>query len=163
MGRRGLKQNNIKSHSEARLLLTFHLPLRSTWLVHRGNTPPASSPLSPLPSSSSLPSSPSVHLQFLQQRIKRQNMALLSVLVRPFSLPFFSFLLLIWFISRLGNNVRGVHRALILTLLTSFFLFFSVILVLRTCLCFRPVDMPSDDFFSPFQCATWWSCRNYRQ
>jgi hypothetical protein len=35
--------------------------------------------------------------------------------------PSLLFQSLIWFLFRLGNNVRGVHRALTLTLLTSFF------------------------------------------
>ena len=61
-------------------------------------------------------------------------MELLSVLVRLFSLSLFLFLALICFISRLGNNVRGVHRASILTLLTFFSLCQTVIPVLRTCL-----------------------------
>ena len=77
-------------YKETRLtFLTFHFPLLRTWPVHRGNTPPASSPSYHLPSSSSSHSSLSVHLPFLQT-IKRRNMELLSVLVRLFLLLFLS-------------------------------------------------------------------------
>jgi hypothetical protein len=61
------------------------------------------------------------------------------------------FLSLMWFIFRLGNNVRGVHRALILTLLTSFFICYKVIRVLRACLVSDLWICPLSDSFSlPF-------------
>ena len=67
---------------------------------------------------------------------------------------FFSFSLsLIWFHFRLGNNVRGLRRALILTLLTFFFLFFAIQLFLCCVRVFASdlwISPFSDGFFSPF-------------